>query len=125
MKHQLLQITEQAAVRIFQKKTVRVLLDVKPAFDKAWYNLHTDYPKWICIVTKSYLIKLGRKTSNEKRLVAGVPQEAYLVRYLYIFTDEISRTHRINLAIFADHTTSSGQPAQLVNQEENKKNNAQ
>lgn len=116
--------TELQALRIVEyttsgfnrrRATGAVLLDVERAFDRVWHNglLHKmiqgGFERKTCKLMQSYLegrsysVKIGKKLSRRKDLVAGVPQGSVLGPHLYsLFTYDIPKTQHTMMALYAD-----------------------
>ncbi|GBN03662.1 putative RNA-directed DNA polymerase from transposon BS [Araneus ventricosus] len=100
-----------------RKHTGAVFLDVAKSFDKVWttgliYKLiQLNVPDALTKLLISYLsgrkfkVRVGRSFSSYKNIKAGIAQGSILAPLCYnIFINDIPRTNRTQLYLFADDT---------------------
>lgn len=116
--HQVLRITEKAAINFSKhKSTGLVLLDIEKAFDSVWHDalihklLVLKFPLFLVKIIQSYLsgrtafVDVQGEVSQCFEIPAGVPQGSLLAPFLFnIFINDIKAPKNSELAIYADDT---------------------
>ena len=113
-------ITEHVLSNMHQRRpigTAALFFDVAKAFDKVWhsgliYKLYQlEVPDSLVLILRDYLTdrsfryRVEGALSSPHPIRAGVPQGSVLSPTLYsLYTNDIPRTPRVKLALFADDT---------------------
>lgn len=116
--HQLKRVTKIVQENKSNRHSTGMLLfDIEKAFDTVWHNglvhklIHANVPTYLCKIIQSFLtertftVKVNNSVSNERKIVAGVPQGSVLSPLLYSFYISDYKPLRCTLtSYFADDT---------------------